>query len=141
MLAGVAALAEGLAGSGSALAGQAARIAPDRIDWRAAPVRLLMVVAPACDGSAAWRRQIGAGYPTSPVGRAAPLLLVNFDGPWPDGIVLERSPKVTPTFVLLHRGLELDRIEGYPGEQLFYPLVADMLLRAGIGAQAGKADG
>ncbi|MBU3028566.1 SoxS protein [Paracoccus marinaquae] len=143
LLTGAAALAGGLAafGPGPVLAIEASHIAPDRIDWRVAPMRLLMVEARDCDESAAWRRQIGGGYAASPVGRAAPLLLVDFGGPWPDGIVLGRRPNVTPTFVLLRRGMELDRIEGYPGEQFFYPRVAAMLRKAGTGVEGGRSGG
>lgn len=112
----------------------AAATTPDRIDWAAAPVRLLMVEARGCIYCAAWHREVGPGYPRSTEGRAAPLLVVDRDGPWPDGLALARRPTITPTFVLLRDGVEQSRLEGYPGDEFFYPLVAGMLARAGVDA-------
>lgn len=125
----------------AARAGGAGPIAPNRVDWTAAPVRLLMVEAKGCIYCAAWRREIGPGYPASSEGRAAPLLVVDRDGPWPDGIALERRPTITPTFVLLRDGMELSRLEGYPGDQFFYPLIAGMLAREGMDASEREIGG
>lgn len=116
-------------------------VAPDRVDWNAAPVRLLMVEAKGCIYCAAWRREIGPGYASSSEGRAAPLLVVDRDGPWPDGLALERRPTITPTFVLLRDGMELSRLEGYPGDQFFYPLIAGLLAREGIDANEKELGG
>lgn len=111
---------------------QAAVANPPRIDWDATPVRLMMVESKGCIYCEAWRREIGPGYPLSSEGRAAPLLPIDIDGPWPDGLALERRPTITPTFILLRRGVELTRLEGYPGDQFFYPAIALMMTRAGL---------
>ncbi|MDB6176835.1 twin-arginine translocation signal domain-containing protein [Paracoccus sp. Z330] len=130
-LAGVTAMT--LAGAGLTALGAAPLYAnPVTIDWDAAPVRLMMVEAKGCIYCAAWNREIGPGYPASAEGRAAPLLRLDIDGAWPNGIALERRPTITPTFILLRRGAELARIEGYPGDQFFYPVIAQMMTRAGI---------
>ncbi|MDO5611650.1 MAG: SoxS protein [Paracoccus sp. (in: a-proteobacteria)] len=101
-----------------------------RIDWTAAPMRLMLVERPGCQWCAAWRAEIGPGYAASPQGRAAPLLAVDLDGPFPDGLALDRRAWLTPTFILLHRGQELGRIEGYPGAQHFYPALTGLLSKA-----------
>ena len=111
--------------------------AGEGIDRPRAPLRLLMVDRRDCPASAAWRREIAPGYAGSAEGRAAPLLRVEMDGPWPDGLALARRPVVSPTFVLLAGGLELARIEGYPGADAFHPQLAAMLGRARQ-ADAGK---
>lgn len=116
----------------AAAAADATGIPSNRIDWRRAPERLMMVEARGCRNCAAWRREIGPAYGRSREGSAAPLLVVDIDGPWPDGLVLGRRPAVTPTFVLLRRGSELARLEGYPGNLRFYPLLSNMLAGAGI---------
>ena len=41
-------------------------------------------------------------------------------------------PVFTPTFVLVREGRELARIEGYPGEDFFWGLLAAMLRDAGV---------
>ncbi len=106
-----------------------------KIDWTAQPQRLLMVERDNCIYCRAWHAQIGPGYATSAAGKAAPLLSVDMDGPWPDGLVLARRPFVTPTFILLDRGVEVARVEGYAVPQRFYPAIDDML------ATAAKAAG
>lgn len=122
-------------------AGPEPRIASDAVDWRAEPVRLMMIEQDGCVYCAAWDREIGPGYATSRQGRAAPLLVVDIDGPWPDGLVLDRRPTLTPTFILLRGGDELSRLEGYPGDRYFYSLIDDMLRKAGIGVKAKEAEG
>lgn len=131
--AGAAVAATGL--PGPLLAGSAPGIAPDRVDWARAPVRLLMVVARGCPNCAAWRREIGPAYPGSAAGGRAPLLVVDIDGPWPDGIVMGSRPRLTPTFMLLRNGAELGRIEGYDGAARFQSGLGDLLLATGPGTR------
>lgn len=87
----------------------------------------MMVEAPGCSFCAAWKRDILPGYATHPTGRRLPLTLVPLNGPWPDGIALDRAPSITPTFVLLNDRIEIARIEGYPGARHFWPQVEALL--------------
>jgi hypothetical protein len=109
--------------------GAAAQINPD---WGATPLRLMMVTEPACLFCRAWRAEIGPGFANSTIGRAAPLFEVDLNGPYPDGLALARRPRLTPSFILLHKGAEVGRIEGYVGQQHFYPVVEQMMLQAGF---------
>lgn len=119
----------------TALTGTAAA----RADTGTIPARglaLLMVDRPGCPYCLAWRHEILPGYADTPEGRAAPLAVVALDGPWPDGLALDRAPFLTPTFILLRDRAEIGRIEGYPGKRHFWPLVrrllaTDTALRAG----------
>lgn len=97
------------------------------VDWAETPVRLLMVEQRGCIYCARWNAEIGEGYANTAEGRAAPLLRVDVDGPWPDGLTLGAQPQVTPTFILLDRGEEIARMPGYVGDQYFYPLLDQML--------------
>lgn len=101
-------------------------------DWREKPLRLMMVDQVGCIYCARWDAEIGPGFGNSAEGRTAPLLRVDIDGPWPDGIVLDRRPSMTPTFILLKNGAELGRVEGYVGETYFYPVLAEMFQQAGV---------
>ncbi|WBU59768.1 thioredoxin family protein [Paracoccus albus] len=82
---------------------------------RAAASNLQLLVAhdTSCGDFARWQSEIGPGYAESNVGRAAPLLSVNIQGPWPNGLALASAPRQTPTFILLRNGQEIGRIEGY----------------------------
>lgn len=108
-----------------------------QLDWSATPLRLMMVEAKGCVYCEAWHREIGPGYRASSEGRAAPLLRVDIDGPWPDGLALDRRPTITPTFVLLRDGAEVTRLEGYPGARVFHSLIGAMLANSGARTPGG----
>lgn len=97
-------------------------------------VQLMFVRLDSCVYCRAWEAEIGPGYRQNALGRAAPLLPVNLDGPFPDGLALDRKPWLTPTFILLRDGQELARIEGYPGKDHFYPMLGQLMSEAGLSA-------
>lgn len=92
-----------------------------------ADVRLMMAEEPGCIWCARWDAQIAPIYPKTGEGEAAPLRRVNILEPIPADITLNRPITFTPTFVLLVDGAETQRIEGYPGEDFFWGLLALML--------------
>lgn len=99
----------------------------------AAPVgglRLMMVRRRGCVYCAQWDREIGPDYARHAEGRAAPLLMVDVAGPYPDGLALDRTPWLTPTFILLRDGIEVVRVEGYPGADRFYRVLREMIAKA-----------
>ena len=94
--------------------------------------RLLQVRQAGCPLCAAWDRQVAPGYGQTATGRRAPLLRVDIDGPWPDGLVLSARPRVTPSFVLLRQGVEMGRMEGFSSPADFHAELA-LLLQRGAG--------
>lgn len=102
------------------------------LDWDRRPVQLMMVTAPHCAYCAAWKAEIGPGYAASAAGRVAPIFEVDLDGPYPDGLLLDRKPWITPSFILLERGAERGRIEGYVGPRHFHPVLEALLREAGL---------
>lgn len=112
-----------------------------RIDWKSTPLRLLMVERGDCIYCRAWHAQIGPGYAGSAAGKAAPLLTVDMDGAWPDGLVLARRPFITPTFILLDEGVEVARVEGYFVQERFYPAINNLLATTVIKAATKKGHG
>lgn len=100
-------------------------------DWQRQPLWLMMVTSPACHYCAAWKAEIGPGYAASAAGRIAPIFEVDLRGPYPDGLALDRRPWITPSFLLLHKGAELGRIEGYVGQNHFHPVLNSLLNRTG----------
>ncbi len=92
-----------------------------------AGLQLLMIESEACIYCRQWRAEILPGYADHAAGRAAPLHPIDIDGPFPDGLALARRPRITPTFILTRRGIELSRLEGYPGRAKFWPLIDRML--------------
>ncbi|MEZ5779571.1 MAG: hypothetical protein R3E44_14545 [Paracoccaceae bacterium] len=96
-----------------------------------AEMRLLMVEQEGCVYCAEWNRVIAPIYPKSPEGKAAPLERIHIRGPYPEDAALGPRPAFTPTFILVADGREAGRIEGYPGEDFFWGLLANMLEATG----------
>lgn len=92
-----------------------------------AAVELLMFEQPGCLYCARWDAEIAPEYPLTEEGKAAPLRRLQLRAPLPEGISIASHPVFTPTFILIRDGQETGRIEGYPGEDFFWPLLADML--------------
>lgn len=93
----------------------------------AAELRLLMIEQPGCIYCLRWDAEIAPQYPLTDEGKAAPLSRTGLRDPVPEGITLSRPAAFTPTFVLLADGIEAGRIEGYPGEDFFWPLLARLI--------------
>lgn len=92
---------------------------------------LLMAEEAGCVWCARWNEEISHIYPKTPEGQAAPLQRYDLHNDDP-GVTFARRVHFTPTFILVRDGEELDRIEGYPGEDFFWGLLAMMLERARI---------
>lgn len=92
-----------------------------------AELRLVMFEQAGCPYCNLWENEIGPIYPKTPEGQAAPLRKVNLRGPVPEDLELRGKPQFTPTFILVRDGVELKRIEGYPGEAFFWGLLGNML--------------
>jgi hypothetical protein len=93
---------------------------------------LYMVEQPGCIYCAQWDAEVGDAYHLTTEGRAAPLNRLQLRDPLPDGLSFARKVAFTPTFVLVRDSQELERIEGYPGEDFFYGMLGMMLNKAGV---------
>ena len=96
---------------------------------RADAAELLMVEQPGCHWCEVWNDEIGGIYAKTDEGRLAPLLRLDLHDGIPDGLTLDSRPQYTPTFILIEDGREIGRIEGYPGEHFFWPLLGKLLDR------------
>jgi hypothetical protein len=98
----------------------------------AAEARLVMAEAEGCIWCEKWNAQIGPIYIKTAEGQVAPLMMINARAEMPEGLTLKRPIVYTPTFILTVDGQEVERIEGYPGEDFFWGLLGMMLDQAGI---------
>jgi hypothetical protein len=106
------------------LAGLLALVGP--LPLRAA--ELVMVEQAGCAYCARWDREIAPIWPKTAAGAAAPLRRIDLRAPVPEDLDLARRAVFTPTFILVDdAGRELARLEGYPGEDFFWPLIEQML--------------
>ena len=87
-------------------------------------VQLVMFEQELCEWCEVWDEQIGVVYHKTTEGKRAPLRRVDIHDDMPEDL-LEIAPVIyTPTFVLLHDGVEIGRIKGYPGEDFFWGMLA-----------------
>ncbi len=89
-------------------------------------VELVMVEERGCIWCARWNADVAPEYPKTPEGMAAPLRRIDLRDR-PEDLSFETRLRFTPTFVLMVNGVEADRIEGYPGEDFFWPMLGAML--------------
>ena len=93
---------------------------------------LVMVEEKGCVWCARWNDEISHIYPKTNEGKAAPLRRINLHAPLPVDLTFSKSLHFTPTFVLMIDGKEENRIEGYPGEDFFWGLLAQLLTASGV---------
>lgn len=88
---------------------------------------LVMFEQKGCVWCERWREQIGPVYPKTSEGKIAPLRQVDIDGEIPGDLAGIPVDRLTPTFVLVENGVEIDRLRGYPGDEFFWFLLDNML--------------
>lgn len=104
--------------------------------WLPAPVNaetfLYMAEEHGCAWCARWDEEISEAYPKTAEGKAAPLVRFDLHGKAPENVTFTQRVRFTPTFILVENGMEVARIEGYPGEDFFWGLLSMMLKDAGV---------
>ena len=90
---------------------------------------LIMYRRDGCPWCAKWDREIGPIYPKTEFNQRAPLRLINLDHDR-DLPIKHGAIRYTPTFVLVEDGKEVARMEGYPGEDYFWPRLTNLFQMA-----------
>ena len=93
---------------------------------------LLMAEEDGCFWCERWNTEIAHIYPKTSEGRAAPLRRYDLHGAAPEDVTFSSRIHYTPTFVLVQDGMEVGRIEGYPGEDFFWGLLGLIFDKAQI---------
>lgn len=90
---------------------------------------LLMLEQPGCPWCKRFNEEIAPGYANTQEGKIAPLRRVDITEDWPKDLAGIRKERLTPTFVLIDNGEEIDRLRGYPGDNFFYSMIGEMLAK------------
>jgi hypothetical protein len=90
---------------------------------------LVYVFEPGCPYCRLWDREIAPVYPRTAEAKQAALLPLDRRDPALAEIKFAGPVRYTPTFVLVKDGVELGRIEGYPGEDFFWSRLDGLLER------------
>lgn len=86
---------------------------------------LVMVEQTGCEWCKRWNEEIAPIYPKTSEGAFAPLRRVDLRA-IPDDLQVTRRVNFTPTFLIVKDGHEMARLEGYPGEDFFWPVIAKL---------------
>ena len=105
---------------------------------QAAAAQLIMVEETYCEWCERWNEEIGVIYHKTPEGKRAPLRRVDMSDGMPDGVRFKGRANFTPTFILVEDGAEVGRIEGYPGEHFFWPMLGQLLKKLPDAAEQGS---
>jgi len=95
----------------------------------ASAAELLVVESNDCPYCARFHREIGTAYPNTEEGKLAPLHILQLNEAMPTQYSNIKPAKVTPTFILVDGNKEIDRLEGYPGDNYFWFLLGEMLAK------------
>ena len=93
------------------------------------PIELLIFEEPGCPWCARWRQEIGPAYPKSVEGRRAPVRHIMIHEQHRAGVTLTLPITVSPTFVLSDGTKEVGRISGYPGQDFFWGMLAELIAK------------
>jgi hypothetical protein len=90
-------------------------------------LELILFDKAGCVWCARWEREVGQAYDQADESRVAPLRRLDIRDQRRAGIALDEPVLYTPTFILSDDGVEVGRITGYQGEELFWGSLDDML--------------
>ena len=99
---------------------------------------LVMMEEDGCSWCQRWHEEIGVVYGRTPEGQLAPLRIVDVHTPVPTDLGFLKPAYFTPTFILVSDGMEVGRIQGYPGEDFFWALLGQLLAK--LPSEALKAE-
>lgn len=91
--------------------------------------QLVMMEEDGCPWCERWMQEIGDFYHMSAEGRIAPLRKVDVHDALPQDLNFLKPAYFTPTFILVSGGREIGRIQGYPGEDFFWPMLAELVAK------------
>lgn len=107
---------------------------------QAQELQLVMLERTGCYYCTVFKRDVAPIYHNSPEAQIAPLRIVNLRD-MPADLQLASRAHVTPTFVLTDpTGRERARMTGYPGDDFFWPYLAQMIetVQSEIAAEAAQ---
>jgi hypothetical protein len=102
----------------------------------AAGAELVMFESAGCPYCARWHRDIGPIYSKTEEGRRAPLRRVDLSASRSADLSVLRDVVYTPTFVLMQDGREVGRIVGYIGDEAFWALLGELVVRLDRGKES-----
>ena len=82
--------------------------------------QLVMITSSHCPWCEAFEDDVGKGYDRTEEALVYPLRRHDFYQKMPDDLAHLTPATMTPTFIVIRDGVEIGRIVGYPGAELFW---------------------
>ncbi|HMN70807.1 MAG TPA: thioredoxin [Rhodoblastus sp.] len=95
----------------------------------AAAAELVVFERAGCAWCERWNAEVGSVYDKTAESRAAPLRRVDLARGVPADLAGIKAVVFTPTFVLVDKGAEIGRIEGYTDNAFFYAYLDGLIAR------------
>ena len=89
--------------------------------------QLVMFNASECEWCERWDEEVGVIFSKTDEGKRLPLRRVDIHDDRPADIKWIDRVVYTPTFILIEKGREVGRINGYPGEDHFWGLLGVLI--------------
>jgi thioredoxin-related protein len=93
------------------------------------PVRaaeLVMFESGGCIYCQRWDRDVGSVYDKTPEAKLLPLRRIDVSRQSASGVTLSEPVRYTPTFVVVDKGREVGRIEGFINDDSFWGLLDEL---------------
>ena len=90
---------------------------------KARAAELLMFESGGCVYCLRWDRDVGSIYDKTPEAKILPLRRIDVNRQSASGVALQSPVRYTPTFVVVDRGREIGRIEGFISDESFWGLL------------------
>lgn len=87
---------------------------------QASETYLVMIHEDNCPWCEAFEEEVGKFYHKTPESEILPLKRIDYHEKMPPNWQVNGVALFTPTFIILDDGVEVGRIEGYPGRELFW---------------------
>ncbi len=88
---------------------------------------LVLFEQAACPWCEQWREEVGETFPLTDEGQRLGFRAVDIHAKRPDDLVSVGPVRFTPTFVVMDGAREVGRIVGYPGEDMFYAYLQEII--------------
>ncbi|MEG9862813.1 MAG: thioredoxin family protein [Parvularculales bacterium] len=89
--------------------------------------RMIMVTSAHCPWCHAFEEEVGQFYDRTPESKVYPILRVDITDQLPAEFADLDPSYYTPTFIFVRDGEEQGRIEGYPGQELWWWRIGEFL--------------
>ncbi len=90
---------------------------------------LLMFESGGCIYCLRWDRAVGSIYDKTAEAKILPLRRIDVSQQSSSGVALQSPVRYTPTFVVVDRGREIGRIEGYSSDDQFWGLLDELVAK------------